>query len=74
MFELVVEVLMVHVTLVVTTGWVIGSNMALLVRFLCGRVAASISTWAASLLNHTARNNSSCISCGTVNNNTTSEH
>ena len=74
MVELVVEMLVVYVTLVMTTSWVIGSNMLFLLRFLWGRVATSVSAWAASRLDNTARYNSSGISGGTVKHNTTAEH
>ena len=43
--DLVVKCLVVDITLVMTTSWVVGNNMFFFFRLRRGRLAATISAW-----------------------------
>ena len=70
--DLVVKCLVVDITLVMTTSWVVGNNMFFILRFSFGGFAASISAWRAPWLDNTASNDSACIVSVTINGDTAS--
>ena len=75
MVELVVKMLVVGVALVVTTCWVIGSNMLIIIlRLRLWGLATSISARGASRLDNTARKNSIGIGSVTENYDTASKY
>ena len=70
--DLVVKCLVVDITLVMTTSWVVGNSMFFFVRFGFGGLAAPISAWRTSWLDNTASNDSACIVSVTINGDTAS--